>query len=648
MVQFYEKIGEACNLDPSTFEITWYVPGFEEWFDLDNLEITKRVKIKLERSRAKAPSGSGDALASPRSVATTALITHPDYAYDNQKKAAREINTHFREGYRCVACRGDVQGGKTGTYLCASYYLVSAELGVENILIICGASDNRLKKQCEDRLKEFRKHYVSTLRRDNEQMRLNRAEDSGMKVMFSTDMRKETIKDNTIVVLDESHYAGSDDNLPHKLLKDSGLKGLLADDPVAQENAKRKNIFVLSVSATPFAQQYAAQERVQSEGEEIDDLEEEKEEINDLEEEKEENDDSSSSCDKTPEVVLETAPNYIGPQNYMDAGHILPCPDVLTPPGEDEFKEILRDPNLERKYVLIRAQDAKKRQVVEQACTELGHELRYDDMGNGEVPLDRKPHKTTVVLYKHRLRMGSTIHKQHVGAAFELSKNQKSDSCIQSFLARLCGTPSDADPFTCSAKIYISSENILQVNHYLEFGMATNATNVSKGKITKEQRDSKHAFGPFKADYSEVFGSEDVGFMGGARDKGAETALKYLNARDCQVIRDMESRDGGQAQEVVRRLKLKQVSLRDMETGTFRGGYAQKIREAAKKGRTLHGHYLHMRNSSNDRTLLVIVSNQEREVYFLTSTEAAPSEGAGAHPCKRKSGTVAEKSAFKR
>ena len=169
-----------------------------------------------------------------------------------QRQAGTEIIDKFTQEQPFTVLLAQMQSGKTGTYLFTSLEMVRLGL-VKNVAIICGSSDTSLRAQAQSDMDiAFNSFLEETMEaRDMEgSLRLHRAT---IGVHFSQDLHKiDEIPDESLVVHDESHMAQSKNNIPFKRFyqKNNLDKALMGDF----SELRKKNCYILGVSATPFSE----------------------------------------------------------------------------------------------------------------------------------------------------------------------------------------------------------------------------------------------------------------------------------------------------------------------------------------------------------------------------------------------------------
>lgn len=159
-----------------------------------------------------------------QSYMNTWLNIHP-----NQYRAAREVVDYYQHGIKNVILTAEMQSGKTGVARYVTHSLLHLSgpdsqwdetFTLDSIYFICGMNDNDLRSQA---IREFE----GLIKPEN--------------ILFSKQLQKyKTIQTNNVslVIVDESHYAGNVNSLVDKFL----------------ESIRYKDPYILSVSATAMAE----------------------------------------------------------------------------------------------------------------------------------------------------------------------------------------------------------------------------------------------------------------------------------------------------------------------------------------------------------------------------------------------------------
>jgi hypothetical protein len=322
------------------------------------------------------------------------------------------------------------QSGKTDTF-----YFVGAEMlrmeKVKQVIILCGASDIQLRNQCVQSLcnsrggMDFCEKYDSYLESElglNREERFNIKSNIKMNVnyIWGHDLINEhSYKDNTLFIWDESHYAQTISMRPFKFFEKMGIS---CDGE--KENLNRDNNFVLSVSATPFAEiSYIMRE--------ID--------------------------PKKGKTFLETDENYCGISDAVNKGLLIPF-DINK--LNSELTKILKKENEEPSYGIIRVFNEDNSRCVEEIAKKCGwNKLRCNsdskkrDISNLSL-LKIRPETNTLIIIKGMCRMGQVIEKTNISFVMETSQDSNSETVIQGLLGRTLGWHNSSIMVYISNKIF--------------------------------------------------------------------------------------------------------------------------------------------------------------------------------------------------
>jgi hypothetical protein len=346
-------------------------------------------------------------------------------AHAEQLTTATKILDKFIGGDRQVLLAAQMQSGKTGIFLTLALMMLDCEM-VGRVVVICGSNETELHRQLMESCDAAVGAFAAANGLDAAATAALRARIVALKSTGKADGFEgaERIDRDTLVVWDESHFAQSTANLPFKYLTKSGLcvSGTAASD--AKWSAK--NCYFLSVSATPFA------------------------EYSDVHS-------AMYVARITRSVVWHTpSPLYRGVAYYAAAGVIRESYSLKE--GAADFTTLLASYAHHKQYALVRSRNLA---TVKACCRVAGvRYLEYTsavrDLTGGMDALSAAPSAFTVIGMKGMCRMGKVVPKRHIAFAFEEAKTSKTDCILQSFLGRMCGHDSAADPFPeTPAVIYV-------------------------------------------------------------------------------------------------------------------------------------------------------------------------------------------------
>lgn len=216
--------------------------------------------------------------------------------HENQIDAAKEMilkwsvedSCENTDNSRCrhLIFKAQMQSGKTGG-VCANINLLHETtlekyFGIKKYFILTGMNDVGLGTQTLERVKK-QVHFANDLNVDNGKNNdTYECEDCRIVVMRNSVIRKSThILENCVVYIDESHYGSGEQSVLTKFFERSGI------DWKNKSELVEKNIYIVSVSATPFVETH------------------------------------SDLSDVKEDVVLKVTENYYGISEFYRSGQIL-------------------------------------------------------------------------------------------------------------------------------------------------------------------------------------------------------------------------------------------------------------------------------------------------------------------------------------
>ena len=384
-----------------------------------------------------------------------------------QLEAANEIVTRNEHW---VVLQAQMQSGKTDTYL-----FVAAEMlfykKVKHVIIMCGNGEIELKTQLIKDLKAFEHKYnellevvlgksVSERREIREQINL----DDNIKIRYGADLASKhdhvigDMKD-TLLIWDESHHAAGQMNRPNKFLKRMGIS---ADGNPLRLEGEEQNTYVLSVSATPFA------------------------ELSDFHHESQ----------RKEVVVLQPGDGYRGVAYYLNKIISFADWSVTLP----EILHQYAAKSASAKYALIRINGDEDMEKARKITDENGWLFKVFDAEN--VARGKKTHdssimqsldelamaplKNTVIFIRGMCRMGKKVPKQHLAFVMETARNPNTDTVLQGLLGRMCGY------HEVDIGIYlhknmadkITGNGTTELEKFVEGSLPVNAAHMSKARET--------------------------------------------------------------------------------------------------------------------------------------------------------------------
>jgi len=320
--------------------------------------------------------------------------------HENQYNAAQDIMEFFECGCNDVILAAEMQSGKTGTvrYIVHNLLHVSGcddpweeRMQAERIYFICGMNDNDLRKQA---IAEF----AGLLSEDN--------------ILFSKQLQKwnqnpPRYRQNrvSVIIIDESHYAGQVNSQVDKFLK----------------STKQCKPLILSVSATAMAEMAMSQH-----------------------------------TDKGI-VYLKPGPGYYGISDLFDNARIEQSVDITNKPmdfidlaaGEYDSQQG-RD---EKKYNIVRLPSQwyyrdleDELNVLDLNIAFINYHSQLDevdkdiqlDISDFNKVIEAKPDKFTIIWIYGTLRAGKQLNTYNIGFVHDTAHSSP-DTIAQSLLGRIMG-----------------------------------------------------------------------------------------------------------------------------------------------------------------------------------------------------------------
>lgn len=414
--------------------------------------------------------------------------------HDNQIACADKLKQNILEGTRYNILLAQMQSGKTGTYMYLICDLIKDNI-IDQAFIITGTSDTALREQCKEDKNEDINDYMNIIfrNRTREDRQFWKAKfKSSIQIKWPQELFKDSsqIKNKTLIVWDESHFAQNGDgsqstsNRPYKFLKDHNLHQCLWGD---ESELNIRDCYFLSVSATPFSEL-----------------------VNNLTDNIRENNRRLVEADmkeitKKKVVKLQPGTGYRSLGWYLE-NQLFKSSFPIDNSNRIELKYILKS-HIQRdnpKYFIIRTRDNSRlafqpTDIIKEIAQELDIAVKeyYGDKDNlsisgnetrqGMDALNDVPNKPTIVIIKGKCRMGKVVPKANVGFVFESSSSIKVDTALQGLPGRMCGYSSEVDNFSDNKiEIYVSPKIIPEINNYINafenYGipLCSNAMNVPK------------------------------------------------------------------------------------------------------------------------------------------------------------------------
>jgi hypothetical protein len=343
-------------------------------------------------------------------------------------KAANETMQHFADQSRWVLLLGQMQSGKTATYLFIACEMLRLRK-VETVTIFSGNSEILLKeKTLEDMAisSPFFRAYGQYLQETHYKgsnsfvdiTSLLTKISKRMTLVWGAELGKKVVPyEYALFIWDESHFAQSLRQRPDFFLTKMGIS---PDGDVKSIAAKRN--YVISISATPFS------------------------ELSDI----------HHFRQSKAIVFREPAPGYHGVKAKMEEGLIRPYGVLMG--GLSQALRYQKELNY-KTYSIIRV-TIKTAHTVRSVCHNYGLiVVEFDSSTSGKSgknvwdKMGRAPEQNTVILIKELCRMGQAINKKHVSFFLETVEKADANTILQSFIGRACGYSPGSD----RVAIYINS-----------------------------------------------------------------------------------------------------------------------------------------------------------------------------------------------
>lgn len=352
-----------------------------------------------------------------------------NYIYDPQINAAKEIVLHLggntlRTNH--VVLVAPMQSGKTSTCISVVNIINKAKLNanmhIKRVLFISGMNDCGLKEQTSQRV------INQIIDIDKDEVVIGREKQISYKskyfILKNSDLLhyKHSL-DNTLIFIDESHYGANETN---------NLTKFFAQNDVNWKNTMdllKRNIYIVSISATPFSELV------------------------------------SDTVEVKKIVELKPDNDYLGISDFLDK-------DVVFDAAKDDIEQdgaifdyimdakFRMDDNQEagaifirtRNFNIIKTNDYVKKYFDVFEMDSNGSKIQYDELSSRLNNLvDCNLHGTSVckpliVLIKGAFRAGITINSKHKPYIYMVHDfSVKADTTAQAMLGRMCGYRSDAE-----------------------------------------------------------------------------------------------------------------------------------------------------------------------------------------------------------
>lgn len=370
-----------------------------------------------------------------------------DKIHLNQIICAFKIFVNFVNDKRYNVLCAQFQSGKTGTSICILFFFHSFrillylfDITIEGAVIFSGLSFTSLRDQWHDKLEKYKglpKNFKE--------------------IVWGEDLKKCYEKyNNRILIHDESYRVSGNDMRVHKFYSLQQLK-----PSYNAENYKNRNIFILSVCATPFAELIRNQKDNQQK------------EI----------------------VILTPGRNYVS-LKIIREHYKLKSAYKINEENKAKLEEDIQDAfdyydsfrgsltNSDYSNSIIRLPDGKTRlnkdriEIIQDIANENGWDVKFiqqnrkdDDenvIENFEQYFKQRPTNDTIIIIHQKLGLGDNLEKKYISMGFEYTNYKngelttKQDNMLQGLPGRFCS-------YYNSQHIPFIFCDINTVNEYIEF-----------------------------------------------------------------------------------------------------------------------------------------------------------------------------------
>lgn len=503
--------------------------------------------------------------------------------FTEANNAAQNIAAKYVEGViRHAILFSKTQSGKTGA-MHATIALMFEKKEITMAYILCGSSELQLKNQAIDDAREWNADLYNS---------------GKIVVLFRQDFRKlpaGTLK-NALVCVDESHLDQTINQQLDKLLRAQELS--MDGNPVI---LKAKNVFVLSVSATPYS------------------------EISALEHDR--------SYKKHIEELI-PGPGYYGLEEYIYAIRIHPTYNMVREPNK--MMNLLV--SIPKKYAVIRlgcGRNARENEsYIRTLCRINRYRLLEYNSNRTEIAMTRKeqrinhirfciedePETTTVVLIKGRLRAGKVVSKIHIGFVWEGADQSNSDTIIQGLLGRMCGYVfGDVKPLIYVPPCFLLEKSKKNMKTS-ESGRAIQAPRIipldAKNLVTEPLSNATTngtiqcppiSFEITIDDDEYIPAFDNQAFDNQALNAGKKEYLQRYLQNNLHIVRDSTSLRNEQKEEIIENINTTTPHIRNVGIG-IQESYFAKIRTSSMNGTIPNEH----------------VSEYPPMTFIVTSESTAP------------------------
>ena len=437
-----------------------------------------------------------------------------------QLQSAEEIQHAFQTS-RYVSLFAEMGSGKTNTFLEVAVRMLF-DLKVNDVYIICGASENGLQDQVKQDTENCLHREDAHPMRNALLMSFKTFTKANIHVLFSNDLKQANDKKhdmcnkNVLIIWDEAHYAEKKDNRPFKWLKRNGFLPVLWGEKPERSN----EVYLLTVTATPAAQFIDARRYFNDGDAESDSDDSDSEEIDAGEIER-----INNFHKKHVIISAERANEYYGVREFWQNKQIQANTKYIDEDNPIALEELLQNHKDEAGYIILRDRMSKHYPRIKQFAEKLGlglkHYVQSKKKAHREYECDfqlhefkKKPTVTTIVFVQGLLTMGHVLPKKHVLMVMEMSARSNDPSILQGLLGRMCGYPESPTEREAWAnkRIYVPEERLQAIGEYATDPLTARLVSDTVSVDNIRQRVAKiqgSPFVPFVVRYKDVMAAQD-------------------------------------------------------------------------------------------------------------------------------------------
>lgn len=473
------------------------------------------------------------------------------YVFDNQIASAMDVIENFKNGNRWCLLMAEMQSGKSGTFFSVPYIIarnqtIKEELNLVddniNMFLLTPMSDSELVQQFEQDIVNFTGVEIKRNVIHNNEMQkfLKTPKDEWTTTDINTINKMKT---NSVILIDESHY-GSDKNQ----ILNTFLEEILEISATGESTIlKEKNIYVLSISATPMAERIS-----------VDD-----------------------TTIKKKIIPLKNTKDYFGIVGMWETNKIKQSFNLNNKEGINELVNVINKLP-ENGYVLVRANDRGDKDIEdiikeipnEIECINYNMETKKSIFSNTDINdiLSVKPNGRKIIFFKGKLRAGQRVKTEHVIMVHDSHKST-SDTTAQSFLGRCCGYSKNRN-----IEIYCDLKSAKEYYEWVKSGFAKLSTPKAKNvfKETSKITTKKLIEKPIVRIVDDV----DILAILGKKIKTVEEKLKIVQYLNEPILNDVLDDDNFIISRISRvsednKNSTYQKNYVDMKDGVFFGYHKQ-------------------------------------------------------------------------